>query len=204
MKFDAKNTRKKQNGRCFFQDLSAHKAVIVPFQRPHGGLGLIGRASKLKMTNGKQLRDEVFLIAQVRSPDSSNVGYCHFSFVGPLVIEWAVNFKVEARTYAVSGGCFKKRRVSHQSMTEVHPSQDKISRPNTLYVMRVPTWNVKNNTKHSPPKINTRHAWAAQQTPTGNTLSSRPSNSTSLFLVLVLISQHYVKSFDNFYRGPSK
>ncbi|CAM9227852.1 unnamed protein product [Ectocarpus fasciculatus] len=48
------------------QDLSAHKAAIVPYQPPESRFGLFRRASTLRFPNGEQLRDEVFIFAQIK------------------------------------------------------------------------------------------------------------------------------------------
>ncbi|CAN0518186.1 unnamed protein product, partial [Ectocarpus sp. 8 AP-2014] len=48
------------------QDLCAHKAAIVPYQPPESRFGLFRRASKLRFPDAEQLRDEVFILAQIK------------------------------------------------------------------------------------------------------------------------------------------
>ncbi|CAM9513205.1 unnamed protein product, partial [Scytosiphon promiscuus] len=48
------------------QDLTIHKAIIIPFQPQETRFGLFRRTPTLKFPDGKTLRDEVFLFAQVQ------------------------------------------------------------------------------------------------------------------------------------------
>ncbi|CAM9284472.1 unnamed protein product [Ectocarpus sp. 6 AP-2014] len=48
------------------QDLCTHKAAIVPYQPPESRFGLFRRASKLRFPDAEQLRDEVFILAQIK------------------------------------------------------------------------------------------------------------------------------------------
>ncbi|CAM9731746.1 unnamed protein product, partial [Pylaiella littoralis] len=52
------------------QDLTVYATVIIPFEAPESRFGLFRRAPTLKFPNAEELRDEVFLVAQIKyTPD---------------------------------------------------------------------------------------------------------------------------------------
>lgn len=56
------------------QDLTSHKAAIIPFQPRESRFALFRRAPTLKFPNGEQQRDEVFLFAQVGKSELRRIG----------------------------------------------------------------------------------------------------------------------------------